>query len=276
MSDENANADLLESVTEKAGPPPAKLPIAGILVGAAILAAGVGVLLVGVGRSGPDGEPQTVAAKPAERVAAPSERPREEPPASRERQTAIRMLGSWRSDAAEPLAEADAAAGRFEPAIRPQPPYDAVDSTLFDALDRRFRLVQAQAVPREEVCRDASGRRFACGLQGRASLQNHIVGKTVICRRLFLGDPDKTGIVDARCSVDGEDLALFQIRAGWAVPSGHADAEHRAAYEDARARRVGVWAGAWEAPVRDASEIDAREVPFGSLRLGEAGAKPAP
>jgi len=272
MSDENADADRRGRVPEGAGTAAARLPIAGILVGAAILAAGVGALLVGVGRNGPDGEAQPPPAKPAERIAAPSE----EPPASRERQTAIRMLDSWRSDPAEPLAEADPAAGRFEPAIHPQPPYDAVDSTLFDALDRRFRLAQARAVPREEVCRDASGRRFACGLQGRASLQNNIVGKTVVCRRLFLGDPDKTGIVDARCSVDGEDLALFQIRAGWALPSEHADAEHRAAFEEARARRVGVWAGAWEAPVRDASEIDAREVPFGSLRLGEAGAKPAP
>jgi endonuclease YncB( thermonuclease family) len=250
------------------------LPLAGMAAGLVILAIGVGVLLLGQNRPGSVSETASEAAPhpTGDVVSRPSaERSAEAPPASRERQTAVRLLSGWRGDAADPLAAGDRVEGRFEPVLRPPPPYDAVDSVLIDTLDTRIRLAHARAVPRDEACRDEAGRRFACGLQSRAALQNHVSGKTLVCRRLFLGDPGKTGIVEVRCSVDGEDLATRQIRAGWATPSEIAEPEHLAALEEARRAKRGVWAGPWQIPARDPSEADAREIGFGTLRIGGGG-----
>lgn len=250
-------------------------PLAGMAVGLAILAIGVGVLLLGHDR--PGSTPEAAGDSTAKPVGDAAPRPAPERaadglPASRERQTAVRLLSGWRGEAADPLAAGDRVEGRFEPVLRPPPPYDAVDSILIDTLDTRIRLAHARAVPRDEACRDEAGRRFACGLQSRAALQNHISGKALVCRRLFLGDPGKTGIVEVRCSVDGEDLATRQIRAGWATPSEIAEPEHLAAFEEARRAKRGVWAGPWQIPARDPSEADAREIGFGTLRIGGAPA----
>lgn len=245
-------------------------PLAGVAIGLAILAIGVGGLLLLKGDPSPSRAPTAeTAARP------PAERPAEAPPPSRERQTAVRLLAGWHSEASDPLAPTDLAAERFEPMQQPPPPFDAVDSTLIDTRDTRIRLAHARAVPRDEICRDASGQRFSCGLLARVALQNHIAGKTLLCRRLFLGDPSRTGIVEARCSVDGEDLALRQIRGGWATPSPLAEPAHVAAFEEARRARRGVWAGSWEIPARDPAEADARAVGFGTLRIGGVGAAPA-
>ncbi len=249
-------------------------PLAGVPTGLMILAVGVGAYFLGQYRSAPPRQPAPETARPAR------ERPAEAPAASRERQAAARLITGWRGEPFDPLAAADFVERRFEPIFEPPPPFDAVDSILIDTLDKRIRLAHARAVPREETCRDVTGRRYACGLESRAALQNHILGKTLVCRRLFLGDPEKTGILEVRCSVDGEDLALRQIRAGWATPSDLAEPEHLAAFEEARRARRGVWAGPWEIPVGDPSEADARAVGFGTLRIGgdpvgKAAAKPS-
>lgn len=247
----------------------------GAAVGAALLVAGAGGYLLGRHR-----EPATETA-----VVRSSEATAERPPPSREVQTAKRLLSDWKPAAADPLRPPAETDGRFEPALHLSPPFDAVDATLIDSLDTRLRLAHARPVGRNEVCVDRAGLRFACGLKGRASLQNHIYDKTVRCLRLFLDTdaPVSAGtaghpIVDVRCTVDGEDLATHQIRAGYAFPTDLADADQRAALDDARRRGAGVWAGPYEIPAEDRSEEDARDVPFGSLRAttGGGGAETAP
>jgi endonuclease YncB( thermonuclease family) len=236
----------------------------GVVVGLALLAAGViGFLL---GRQHTPAPPSTPAAAP------PAEARRATP--TREQQLAAHRLAGWRVEPVDPLAPAGERATNFEPVLRPTPPYDAVDATLFDAFDMRIRLAHAWPVGRDEACLDPRGLRFACGLRARAALQNHLFGKTVTCIRLFLAQESDGGVVDARCTVEGEDLALRQIRAGWAFPNDLADADQRAALEDAQRERAGVWAGPYELPHRDLGIDDAREVPFGSLRNpGQASAR---
>ena len=181
-------------------------------------------------------------------------------------QTAARRLAAWVDFPGEPLAEPNGPATIFEPILRLSPPFDAVDATVFDALDTRIRLAQAWPVGREEVCLDEAGTRFACGLKARASLQNFMFGKAVVCTRLFLSREERRGVVDARCSVDGVDLTTHQIRAGYAFPTDLAEANHHAAMEEARRQRAGVWAGPFSLPTVDRSEADMRDIPFGSLR----------
>ena len=242
---------------EKAPPRGAALSI-GMAIGLAILVAGGAGLLLLRHRTPP--EPSGVAAP----VTSPDEKRRAV--ASVERQIAARRLADWKLEPFDRLAPVEGTRAAFEPVSHPAPPFDAVDAILFDASDMRIRLAHATPVGRDEACLDHQGQRFACGLRGRASLQNFLVGKTVTCTRLFLGKGENPDVVDARCSAGGVDLATRQIRAGWAFPSVHADADHRAALEAAQRERIGVWAGPYEIPREDRSVEDARELPFGSLR----------
>ena len=241
--------------------------IAPVLVGAT-----VGVVLVVIGtaallltrRTAPPG-PVDAGATASAPIAATATADTRRPLPSLERQTAVRRLAEWQVEPFDRLAPTEGTAAAFEPILRPPPPFDAIDATLFDAFDVRIRLAHARPVGRDEACLDTQGNRFACGLRGRASLQNFLFGKRPACIRLFLGG-GAGGVVDARCSVDGSDLAERQIRAGWAFPSELADASHHAALEAARREHLGVWAGPYEMPRIDQSVVDAQEVAFGSLR----------
>lgn len=230
----------------------------GMAIGLAILVAGGAGLLLGRHLTAP--APSGVAAP----VASPDEK--RSAVTSLERQIAARRLADWKLEPFDRLAQVEGTSAAFEPVLHPAPPFDAVDATLFDAFDMRIRLAHAKPVGRDEACLDHQGRRFACGLRGRASLQNFLFGKTVTCTRLFLGKGENPDVVDARCSAGGVDLATRQISAGWAFPSVHGDAGHRAALEEAQRERIGVWAGPYEVPREDHSVEDARDLPFGSLR----------
>lgn len=235
----------------------------GMVVGFALLAAGAAGFLLG--RQHGPAAPAGIGGGPPS-AGTPSAEEGRQAARSREQQLAAHRLSGWRMDPFEALVPGGEPTTAFEPTLRPAPPYDAVDSTLFDAFDVRIRLAHARPVGRDEACLDPQGNRFACGLRGRASLQNFLFGKPVSCLRLYLGREAGDGIVDARCSVEGVDLALRQIRAGWAFPSDLADADQRAALEAARRDRAGVWAGPYDPPRVDHSVEDARAVPFGSLR----------
>ena len=246
------------------GPHPEKAPprgaalSTGVAIGLSILVAGGAGLLLGRHQAAPT----------PSGVATPVASPNEKRPAvtSLERQIAARRLADWNLELVDRLAPVEGTPAVFEPLLHPTPPFDAVDATLFDAFDMRIRLAHAKPVGRDEACLDHQGQRFACGLRGRASLQNFLFGKTVTCTRLFLGKSENPDVVDARCSAGGVDLATRQIRAGWAFPSIHGDADHRAALDEAQRERIGVWGGPYEIPRVDHSIEDARDLPFGSLR----------
>ena len=160
-----------------------------------------------------------------------------------------------------------------------KPPYDAIDSILFDTLDTRIKLLGVLPVARDELCIDAANRRFACGLQARASLQNFVRGKTVVCRTPFGRRERRDGIVEADCRVNGVSLAQHQVAAGFAFPipqpgtatMGEDEAKGPLfqAMEEARAKKLGVWAGDYKPPLVDRSEADAKAIKFGATRLSQ-------
>ena len=88
------------------------------------------------------------------------------------------------------------------------------------------------------VCRDDEGNLWACGLQGRAALNNLIRQKTVTCMPEAVSDTK----VEARCQVEGRDLAALLVERGFArvAKGGSSEAQERA-----RAARLGLWNGAW-------------------------------
>lgn len=181
---------------------------------------------------------------------------------------AARRLATLRVEPLDPLAPPNDVQDRWIPRLTPPPPYDAIDSTLIDAGDRRYRLVEAIAIGRNDVCRRNDGSRFACGLTGRAVLQNTLRDKQMVCDPLFVDVDRRRDLVSARCRVDGRDLATLMIEAGLARPSPLAGAAHVAAMERARREERGIWAGPAPSDVdADPALADDDAVGFGTMRL---------
>lgn len=247
-----------------AAPHPARpsLPIVGLAVGIALVVGTIGGAIGGaqwarLQRSAEIAEAPRPSPPPVEARAAPSV----------ESRRAARTLAGWHADPADPLGDVTTAVDGFTGRLELAPPYDALNSAVFDSSDQRVRLARILSVGRNEICADATGRRFACGLQSRAALQNLVAKRAVVCDRLFVARDERRGAIDADCSIDGIDLAEHLIRLGFAFPSPLAGDHHRRALAEARARSAGVWAGPYEIPDRDRAEDDIRAIPFGSLRL---------
>ena len=88
------------------------------------------------------------------------------------------------------------------------------------------------------VCKDDEGHLWACGLQARAALNNLIRTKTITCMPEAVADAQ----VNARCQVEGRDLASLLIERGFArlTEGGSSEAQDRA-----RRARLGLWNGSW-------------------------------
>jgi len=184
------------------------------------------------------------------------------PDAAIERQPAART-----EEKLDLLAAASVAQAGFQHRVQLTPPFDAINSIMFDSADLRIKLARVAAVGREQVCKDEEGKRLACGLMARAALQNFLRGKSVECDPLFVPRDRRRGVVEANCWVNGEDLALRQISAGFAFPWRLATEKDQEALAAARAGRLGVWAGPQDLPTSDVSDSDAAAIPFGSTRL---------
>lgn len=111
--------------------------------------------------------------------------------------------------------------------------------------DQLVRLAGIDALERDQVCscRNEEGSAFcapdqstwACGSFARAALEDLLRPREVVCRRL---SRELDGAVVASCTADGEDLAAYMVRQGWALSTGSATT---AEAEAARAARRGVW-----------------------------------
>jgi endonuclease YncB( thermonuclease family) len=242
-----------------------RLPLAGIAVGLVVLAVAVPLILAI--RGGPTPSVRDTSAPTATPTPAAPREPARTAVASVERQTAALRLQAFRADPLDPFAPVDVATEGFAEQIRLEPPYMAVDSTVFDARGIRVRLDGVWPVGRAEVCNGAGGARLACGLAGRAALQNFIAGRTVTCLRRFASWPGTVVVAD--CRVDGEDLAERMIRMGQAFPAPERGDWARAALDEARTARRGVWAGDHVLPTRDRAGEDIAATPYDPAVYGQ-------
>lgn len=221
-------------------PLPHRLPLVGIALGLGVLVGvGLGFALWRVGA-------QHVV---EERKAPMASR---EVVASVERQIAARRLSAFIAEPLDPLDHPGVVLEGFAPPRSFLPPHAAIDATVFDTGEGRVKLADVWPVGRKEVCMGPNEVRFACGLMARASLQNHIAGKTVVCTPRF--QPVRAGeraTIVADCTVEGRDLASHMVEAGFAFPAGEAAPARSAALDAARAGKRGVWAGHYDLPDRD-------------------------
>ncbi len=109
----------------------------------------------------------------------------------------------------------------------------------------RIRLAGSDAPGVDQLCLNAAGERWNCGAAARDALVARTSDKTWTCRSQRT---DRFGRSVATCEADGEDVAQWLVKSGWAL----ADIRHSQAYEAdqtaARDAQVGLWGGAFIAP----------------------------
>lgn len=109
----------------------------------------------------------------------------------------------------------------------------------------RIKLAGIDAPSPQQLCLDAKGAPWKCGIAARDALADHVGNKPWTCHLMRL---DRRARTLATCRIDGEDVHAWLVRNGWALPfarGGHAyDADQKAA----QAANAGLWQGAFYAP----------------------------
>ncbi|MGN6747622.1 MAG: thermonuclease family protein [Xanthobacteraceae bacterium] len=107
----------------------------------------------------------------------------------------------------------------------------------------RIRLQGIDAPETDQVCLNASGQQWTCGLEARDRLAAHVAGREIRC---VSTDIDVYGRELARCTVVGEDLNGWMVR--WALAYVRYSSAYVTAEAEARTRQSGLWQGAFIAP----------------------------
>uniref|UniRef100_Q07T80 Nuclease (SNase domain protein) n=1 Tax=Rhodopseudomonas palustris (strain BisA53) TaxID=316055 RepID=Q07T80_RHOP5 len=109
----------------------------------------------------------------------------------------------------------------------------------------RIRLGGIDAPSRDQLCLDAKGQRWSCGVAARDALANHVGNKSWLCRA---GNADRYGRLVSKCEVEGEDIQQWLVKNGWALALSRSHHAYDADETAARAAKAGLWAGAFIAP----------------------------
>ncbi|MCE1237411.1 MAG: hypothetical protein LWW93_13770 [Hyphomicrobiales bacterium] len=239
--------------------------LVGAGVGIALFAGGVGgYLLARASLSRPG-----VVATPT-----PSPTRTESSPGSAQRQTAARRLSALAASDFSPFDPVREDMRGFVAPITFSPPYETVNSAVFDTAEYRIRLARIRPIGRDEVCFDQAQFRFACGLMARAALQNALAGREVTCLPRFEVASRTAHRFVADCRTAAGDLAEGLVRKGFALPTEPDDRRLFAALEAARTARRGVWAGPYVEAEADPTAEDEHDVPFAGARPREAPIPP--
>ena len=109
----------------------------------------------------------------------------------------------------------------------------------------KVRLEGIDAPETDQICLNATGARWTCGIEARDQLAAHIAGREISCSSSGIDAYRRTlGI----CSVAGEDLNAWMVREGWALAYVNYSSVYVHAEEDARTHQRGLWSGAFIAP----------------------------
>ena len=109
----------------------------------------------------------------------------------------------------------------------------------------RIRLGGIDAPSVDQLCINAQGERWTCGVSARDELARHVDGKSWTCH---VRQTDRRGRQIARCEVDGEDIQKWLVRNGWALSYKQVSHDYDADEAAAREAKAGMWQGAFVAP----------------------------
>ncbi len=120
-----------------------------------------------------------------------------------------------------------------------------VDGDTLAIGSTKIRLQGIDAPETDQVCLNANGVHWACGIDARDQLVAHIAGREINCTASGLDVYRRTLAV---CYLAGEDLNGWLVQQGWALAYVKYSSAYRQVEEDARANQCGLWQGAFIAP----------------------------
>ena len=109
----------------------------------------------------------------------------------------------------------------------------------------KVRLEGIDAPETDQVCLNANGNRWSCGIDARDQLAAHIAGGDIECSPHGIDAYRRTL---ATCYLGGEDLNSWLVQQGLALAYVKYSSVYRQVEEDARANQRGLWQGAFIAP----------------------------
>jgi endonuclease YncB( thermonuclease family) len=109
----------------------------------------------------------------------------------------------------------------------------------------KVRLEGIDAPETDQVCLNAKGVHWACGIDARDQLTAHIAGREINCAP---HGTDAYRRTLATCYLAGEDLNHWLVQQGWALAYVKYSPAYVHAEENARIQQRGIWQGAFIAP----------------------------
>lgn len=121
-----------------------------------------------------------------------------------------------------------------------------IDGDTLEIHGQRVRLSGIDAPESAQQCRNADSDLYRCGAKAANALDDHIAGRPVSCEGV---GKDQYGRTVAVCSIDGEDIATWLVRAGLAFDwPRYSRGKYTAAQKEAVRAGRGVWAGSYVVP----------------------------
>jgi endonuclease YncB( thermonuclease family) len=109
----------------------------------------------------------------------------------------------------------------------------------------RIRLAGIDAPSHDQLCLNATGERWTCGVAAHDALVKHVGDKSWTCH---VARTDRFGRSVAKCEVDGEDIQKWMVANGWALSFVQFSHAYDADEKLARDAKAGLWEGAFIAP----------------------------
>jgi endonuclease YncB( thermonuclease family) len=121
-----------------------------------------------------------------------------------------------------------------------------IDGDTIEIHGERIRFLDMDAPESRQTCEDAGGINYRCGQKAALALSDWLGSSTVTCN---WSKRDRYGRVLARCLSQGNDVGLWMVERGWAVPYRNCKCEtYRDAAAKAKEHKLGVWSGAFIEP----------------------------
>jgi endonuclease YncB( thermonuclease family) len=120
-----------------------------------------------------------------------------------------------------------------------------VDVDTVYAGPAKIRLSGIDAPETDQICIDASGKDWKCGIEARERLEAFAKDRPWVC------DLTGTDVYQRHlgtCKVGGEDVSRWLVRNGWALAFRKYSTAYVADEDYAREQKHGLWSGAFIAP----------------------------